>query len=723
MRVPTIAIVLPTTTATLAGSVTDDGRPGGAPSIGWSLVEGPGSVTFAAANQPVTLATFGAVGAYRLRLTASDGQFTVSDEVKVTLDDEPPPIVSVADASVAEGSEGASGGLVEVQLSKPWIRPVRVDYVTLDGTATNPCDYQRSFGTLGFAPGETTRSVLVPVAGDQAPEGDEDLEVVLGNPVEATLGRDRAVVSRDGRRRPEPGAGSATSLRSPATEARSVTAPATLRWSSFDPDAADSLTHDVYVGSAVSLSGQQWLAACAAGIDPGPRSGAATGYDEANDRLIVYGGETPSGAADTDVYVLVHASAAGGAPAWERYAPTGGPGPLAHAGLGLRPGLEPTRRLRRLSRELRHDERRDLGARERERARRIARVDPAERLRTRGALRARCGVRPGRQPSLRPRWRRGETPARVLGDTWVLDGANGLGAAAWRELAPAGTSPSARLFASLTHDASSGRLVLFGGRDAGGDSARGHAGPRGRRGRSARLDAARAVASWARRPLRPRRRLRSFDSADCSSTVERPAASRTASTTSSATPGCSTNADGSGASPEWVPVDAGRAPAGRVSAATAWSAGANRLIVFGGANNKLAAPPADLWLLGDAFGQLPLASAGQAASSYEASEAADGRVYLWRVVTRDPHGAWRGTPAWSFTVNRPPVVDAGPDQAVATPPGVVSSRRDRERRRPAGGRLAHPGVDRRERPRSGCLRRRDQRLDHGDVHGTRCSTA
>ena len=192
---PDLSVVLPTTSATLAGSVSDDGRPGGALSIAWSVVEGPGSVTFATPNQPVTLATFGAIGVYRLRLTASDGQFSVDDEVQVTLDDEPPPAVAVADASVAEGTEGTTGGLVEVQLSKPWARPVRVDYVTVDGTATSPCDYQRSFGTLEFAPGETTRSVLVPVAGDHAAEGDEELEVLLGNPVEATLGRDRAVVS------------------------------------------------------------------------------------------------------------------------------------------------------------------------------------------------------------------------------------------------------------------------------------------------------------------------------------------------------------------------------------------------------------------------------------------------------------------------------------------------------------------------------------------------
>ena len=176
----------------------------------------------------------------------------------------------------------------------------------------------------------------------------------------------------------------------------------------------------------------------------------------------------------------------------------------------------------------------------------------------------------------------------------------------------------ARRFASLTHDASSGRLVLFGGRDADGAALVGRARPRG---------AAGAAPSWT--PLEPAAagpagrfgHAAAFDPATRRLLVY-------GGTTGGVEDGLNyvfadawllTNADGLGARPEWVRVDAGPPPAGRFSAAAAWSAGANRLIVFGGANNKLATPPADLWLLGDAFGQLPLASAGQPASSYEAA--------------------------------------------------------------------------------------------------------
>jgi hypothetical protein len=81
-----------TLVATLAGtSITDDGLP--APSAltwTWTKVSGPGTVTFApaaagnGASANVT-ATFGSVGTYVLRLTASDGRLRSSDDVTIDL--------------------------------------------------------------------------------------------------------------------------------------------------------------------------------------------------------------------------------------------------------------------------------------------------------------------------------------------------------------------------------------------------------------------------------------------------------------------------------------------------------------------------------------------------------------------------------------------------------------------------------------------------------------
>ena len=73
-----------TQVATLNGSVTDDGLPPGysVQSL-WSVVDGPGSVTFGDATAAATTASFGAPGVYVLRLTADDALIASSDLVEV----------------------------------------------------------------------------------------------------------------------------------------------------------------------------------------------------------------------------------------------------------------------------------------------------------------------------------------------------------------------------------------------------------------------------------------------------------------------------------------------------------------------------------------------------------------------------------------------------------------------------------------------------------------
>lgn len=70
---------------TLAGSVSDDGLPSGTLTSTWSKVSGPGTVTFADARKPGTMATFSATGTYVLRLTASDGALSASDDLTITV--------------------------------------------------------------------------------------------------------------------------------------------------------------------------------------------------------------------------------------------------------------------------------------------------------------------------------------------------------------------------------------------------------------------------------------------------------------------------------------------------------------------------------------------------------------------------------------------------------------------------------------------------------------
>ena len=72
-------------TTSLTGTAADDGNPlpPGQLSITWSLVGGPAAVTFSAPHALTTNATFSTAGTYTVRLSASDGEATSSDDVVV----------------------------------------------------------------------------------------------------------------------------------------------------------------------------------------------------------------------------------------------------------------------------------------------------------------------------------------------------------------------------------------------------------------------------------------------------------------------------------------------------------------------------------------------------------------------------------------------------------------------------------------------------------------
>jgi pectate lyase len=96
----------------LDGTVADDGLPAGSSvSQVWSQVSGPGTATFATPDAPDTTATFSEAGAYALRLSATDGQLSSSDDVTVTVapgpGPEPPAEISFVGSSHAYASSGA----------------------------------------------------------------------------------------------------------------------------------------------------------------------------------------------------------------------------------------------------------------------------------------------------------------------------------------------------------------------------------------------------------------------------------------------------------------------------------------------------------------------------------------------------------------------------------------------------------------------------------------
>ena len=90
-----------------------------------------------------------------------------------------PVAVSVADARAEEGTDETID--FAVSLSRASSGTVAVAYATADGTATAGADYTRTSGTLTFAPGETEKTVAVPVLDDAIDEGEETFTLRLSD--------------------------------------------------------------------------------------------------------------------------------------------------------------------------------------------------------------------------------------------------------------------------------------------------------------------------------------------------------------------------------------------------------------------------------------------------------------------------------------------------------------------------------------------------------------
>ncbi|MGH1492471.1 MAG: Calx-beta domain-containing protein [Acidimicrobiales bacterium] len=107
-----------------------------------------------------------------------------SADITITNDDAIPPLsVMVGDATIVEGDAGTTNASVDVTLTSAAVVTVTVDVATADGTATVAGgDYNAHSETLTFAPGDSVKSVLIPVNGDTTLEGDEVFTLVASNP-------------------------------------------------------------------------------------------------------------------------------------------------------------------------------------------------------------------------------------------------------------------------------------------------------------------------------------------------------------------------------------------------------------------------------------------------------------------------------------------------------------------------------------------------------------
>jgi hypothetical protein len=84
-------------------------------------------------------------------------------------------------------NEAAGTANFTVALSAASGQAVSVAYATSNGTATAGSDYTAASGTLNFAAGVTTQTIVVPIANDALFEASESFSVTLSAPTNATI--------------------------------------------------------------------------------------------------------------------------------------------------------------------------------------------------------------------------------------------------------------------------------------------------------------------------------------------------------------------------------------------------------------------------------------------------------------------------------------------------------------------------------------------------------
>ena len=106
------------------------------------------------------------------------------DTTTVTILNDDPPTVSIADLEV---SEGAGNAVLTISLDFPVNKNVTVDVATADGSATAGFDYTAVSTTATILAGATSTTVLVPIIDDADPEENETFTVTLSNAANALI--------------------------------------------------------------------------------------------------------------------------------------------------------------------------------------------------------------------------------------------------------------------------------------------------------------------------------------------------------------------------------------------------------------------------------------------------------------------------------------------------------------------------------------------------------
>jgi PKD repeat protein len=263
------------TTSALTANFTDSSTDsdGSIASRSWNFGDGATATTASPSH------TYANPGTYTVTLTVTDNgglHNSTSKPVTVSSGGGGGVTISIADASVTEGSSLSRNLSFTVKLSQASSTAVKYNIATADGTATAPSDYTaRTITGMSIPAGTTSKTFLVSVKGDTLAEPNETFNVTLSNVTGATVADGSAVgtiVDDDG----GGGGGGTPSLsiaNITATEGNSG-AKAFVFTVKLSAASTSNVTYNIATANGTAMAGSDYVAASASGqvIPPGQTS-------------------------------------------------------------------------------------------------------------------------------------------------------------------------------------------------------------------------------------------------------------------------------------------------------------------------------------------------------------------------------------------------------------------------------------------------------------------
>ena len=131
---------------------------------------------------------------FRMNLSRSVNTVIIAGSgIGTIIDNDPLPLVSIADVTTVEVNAGVRSVAFTLHLSARSGRALSVDFATADGTALAGTDYVATNGTVVFPAGTITKKLTVGIIGNTVHEDAETFLLNLSNAVNATISDGQAV--------------------------------------------------------------------------------------------------------------------------------------------------------------------------------------------------------------------------------------------------------------------------------------------------------------------------------------------------------------------------------------------------------------------------------------------------------------------------------------------------------------------------------------------------